>query len=499
MTIDIAQDCGTIREALEDLDTVAESDDDRLHYRVIQVEPGYEMRLVKALAALDRLEAQGRDDMLLSSRRFKETAQDLLGTLDPKWNGNHALRQSFVDTLRNIIVKAERRGANMGKESTHAGPQGGTGLRRIGMVERWSIEHEAQAEPQEGARDGPSIYVRAERQKRTIKGLVTELEKYCTDEQLGLILEGLVQNPDVNPSTPSPAAQDAREPCPRCEGRDEQCGVCDDQRTMDAACHVYEGDGTLVALASHIKDSATSIHEGCEAIERYSQDQIAKDRIAQRVSSACPVCGKDTPHFHTPLELQEAVKVYATRIHAAPLSAAQDARALAMELREMHSMTVCGEAWQELELDLDEATEKIERYVQERMDVMLANPFTASEPPKTVPMALLKTVCDGTPIVMVDRQLWEQIKARNAELRDEAEAYKVDAHIYSQETVKLRAEADALRESLNKLLCKVNRVTAAYRHGHHRQSISLDDLNDLCNYQIEVENLSALAAGKEGV
>ena len=31
------------------------------------------------------------------------------------------------------------------------------------------------------------------------------------------------------------------------------------------------------------------------------------------------------------------------------------ARELAIELREMHSMTVCGEAWQELELDLDQS------------------------------------------------------------------------------------------------------------------------------------------------
>jgi hypothetical protein len=31
------------------------------------------------------------------------------------------------------------------------------------------------------------------------------------------------------------------------------------------------------------------------------------------------------------------------------------ARKLAMELREMHGINVCGEAWQELELDLDQS------------------------------------------------------------------------------------------------------------------------------------------------
>jgi hypothetical protein len=51
--------------------------------------------------------------------------------------------------------------------------------------------------------------------------------------------------------------------------------------------------------------------------------------------------------------------------------------------------------------------------------------------------------------------------------------------------------ADQARKALDKLLCKVNRVTCAYRHGHHRQSIPLADLDELCNYQIEVEALLA--------
>ena len=40
---------------------------------------------------------------------------------------------------------------------------------------------------------------------------------------------------------------------------------------------------------------------------------------------------------------------------------------LVMDLREMHSMTVCGEAWQELELDSEQMAAEIERYVESQL------------------------------------------------------------------------------------------------------------------------------------
>jgi hypothetical protein len=59
----------------------------------------------------------------------------------------------------------------------------------------------------------------------------------------------------------------------------------------------------------------------------------------------------------------------------------------------------------------------------------------------------------------------------------------------AEATEKAESEAKELREALNSLLCRVNRITSAYRHGHHRQSIPLHDLDNLCNFQIEVENM----------
>ena len=40
---------------------------------------------------------------------------------------------------------------------------------------------------------------------------------------------------------------------------------------------------------------------------------------------------------------------------------------LVMDLREMHGMTVCGEAWQELELDSEQMAAEIERYVESQL------------------------------------------------------------------------------------------------------------------------------------
>ena len=54
---------------------------------------------------------------------------------------------------------------------------------------------------------------------------------------------------------------------------------------------------------------------------------------------------------------------------------------LVMDLREMHGMTVCGEAWQELELDSEQMAAEIERYVESRQ--------------KTVPMEMLEEIYEA--------------------------------------------------------------------------------------------------------
>ena len=56
------------------------------------------------------------------------------------------------------------------------------------------------------------------------------------------------------------------------------------------------------------------------------------------------------------------------RLKSAKTVPMEDALAkLVMDLREMHGMTVCGEAWQELELDSEQMAAEIERYVESQL------------------------------------------------------------------------------------------------------------------------------------
>ena len=104
-----------------------------------------------------------------------------------------------------------------------------------------------------------------------------------------------------------------QEPCPRCEGRNEQCGVCDDQRTMDEAL----GHAVVTAMRG------ATIADGMSVLRTFLRDRIAEDRISQRASSVCPVCGSDSPHFHTQDELRAYIEALSKRIG---LAAAQKPR-----------------------------------------------------------------------------------------------------------------------------------------------------------------------------
>lgn len=58
----------------------------------------------------------------------------------------------------------------------------------------------------------------------------------------------------------------------------------------------------------------------------------------------------------------------------------------------------------------------------------------------------------------------------------------------------LEAENAELREKVERLLCKINKVTAPHRHGNKIRKVDLDNLS---NCQIEVEQ--ALKEGSDGI
>ena len=135
------------------------------------------------------------------------------------------------------------------------------------------------------------------------------------------------------------------------------------------------------------------------------EDQGAMFKRPFRFLPYCPKCNAELSPKETPCHKCREVIAWIDPYCDEPAESATPPREdvlakLVMDLREMHGMTVCGEAWQELELDSEQMAAEIERYVESRQ--------------KTVPMAMLRDAWNNGEICKDEyqREILLEIAAR---------------------------------------------------------------------------------------